>query len=88
MLVEISRITTGRFPKPRIACSSHAGGIASAFRAIAGRLRAIDRAPFWFRDVEPRGNERGQTVSARPESVPRKVVRSIFEAHYPELLNK
>ena len=64
----------------------YTGGIPSAFRAIAGRLRAIDRAPFWFGDVESRGNERGQIVSARPESEPYKVVRSIFEARYPELL--
>jgi len=65
----------------------YTGGIPSAFRAIAGRLRAIDRAPFWFGDVESRGNERGQILSARPESEPYKVVWSIFEARYPELLN-
>lgn len=65
----------------------YSGGIPSAFRALAGRLRAIDRAPFWFGDADSRGHERGQILSARPQSIPYQVVRSVFGARYPKLLN-
>jgi len=68
--------------------AGYSGGIPSAFRHVAGRLRAINRAPFWFGDPASKGHERGQLLSARPDTDACKVVRSIFEARYPELLER
>lgn len=64
------------------------GGIPSAFRHVAGRLRAINRAPFWFGDPDTRGHARGMKMWAKPDSDAYKVVRAIFEARYPEYLPK
>jgi hypothetical protein len=66
--------------------ANYTGGIPSAFRHVAGRLRAINRAPFWFGDPDSRGHERGQRLSARPDTDAYKVVKTIFEARYPEYL--
>lgn len=66
--------------------AGYTGGIPSAFRHVAGRLRAINRAPFWFGDPTSKGHERGQILSARPDSDAYKVVKAIFKARYPELL--
>ncbi|HEX7197746.1 MAG TPA: hypothetical protein VF364_13050 [Candidatus Limnocylindria bacterium] len=66
--------------------AGYSGGIPSAFRHIAGRLRAIDRAPFWFGRPETKGHERGQVLWANRDSDSYQVVRAVFEARYPHLL--
>jgi hypothetical protein len=60
------------------------GGLPSAFRAIAGRLRAIERAPFWVGDPETVRHERGQLLSLGRGA---DVVRQVFEARHAALLD-
>jgi hypothetical protein len=59
------------------------GGLPSAFRAIAGRLRAIERAPFWTGHPDTVRHERGQLLSLDRGA---DVVREVFAARYPQLL--
>lgn len=65
----------------------YTGSIPSAFRHIAGRLRAINRAPFWHSDPDSRGHERGQLVGADTDAAAFKVVKAVFEARYPNYLD-
>ena len=61
--------------------------VPSAFRAMANRLRSIDRRPFWFGDLTTKAHPDGQLLSVQPRSGPYAVIQEVFEARYPELLN-
>jgi len=62
------------------------GGIPSALRHVAGRLRSIDRAPFWLGDISSKGHADGQRLSVDVEGEPYALMLSIFEARYPDVL--
>ena len=65
----------------------YSGSISSAFRHVAGRLRAIERAPFWCGDAASKGHPRGQRLWIDPDAEPSQVVRTVFDARYRELLD-
>ncbi|HEY7042191.1 MAG TPA: hypothetical protein VH419_00845 [Nocardioidaceae bacterium] len=58
----------------------YTGGLPSAFRAIVGRLRAIERAPFWRGDPDTLRHERGQLLAPDRGA---DVVRRILEIRHP-----
>lgn len=62
------------------------GHIPSVFRGIAGRLRALDRAPFWYGNPETKAHQRGQELHVTPGDAPYELMMTIFRARYPELL--
>lgn len=66
--------------------AGYTGGIPSAFRHVAGRLRSIDRAPCWYGDPTTAGHPRGQELRMDPSGEPYLVVRSVYEARYPDLI--
>lgn len=57
--------------------------VPAAFRAMANRLRSIGRQPFWFGDLSSKTHPDGQLLSVKPDSEPYAVMRSVFEARYP-----
>lgn len=62
------------------------GGISSAMRHVAGRLRSIDRAPFWFGDPASKGHVRGQRLWIDTQGEPYELMHSILDARYPDIL--
>ncbi len=64
---------------------AYTGGLPSAFRAIAGRLRAVERSPFWDGDPRTVRHERGQLLTLDRDRGA-DIVREIFEARHPAVL--
>lgn len=62
------------------------GGIAPALRGIASRLRSIDRQPFWLGYPTDTGHERGKRLWIDKDSAGYQLLRSIYNARYPNLL--
>lgn len=61
--------------------------VPSAFRAMANRLRAIGRRPFWYGNLTTKTDPRGQELHVDPDSEAYAVVREVLAKRYPALIS-